>query len=73
MNSPQHMAEIVEVVRLIPQERVHQRRVTKVRSSAHSGAECPRPRVTGRGRNSGSDPDNSQERISKLFSEEDQL
>ena len=38
---------------------------TGARSAAHRGADCPRPRTTGRGRNSGSGPDHSQERISK--------
>ena len=59
------MAEIVEVVRLIPQ----------ACSSEHRGADCPRPRTTDRGRNSGSDPDYSQERISKRIQRknEDQL
>ena len=44
-----------EVVRLIPQER----------TAAHSGADCPRPRTTGRGRTGGRGPDHSQGRISK--------
>ena len=38
-----------------------------VRSPAHRGADCRRPRATCRGRNSGSGPDHfSQERISEL-------
>ena len=37
---------------------------TEARSAAHRGADCPRPRPAGRGRNSESGPDHSQESIS---------
>ena len=57
----QDMTEIVEVVRLILQERVQQRTVEQI---VHV------PRTTGRGRNSGSDPDYSQEGISKRIHSE---
>ena len=50
---PKVVDEIIEVV------------PTGARSAAHRGAECPLLRTTGRGRNSGSGPDQSPERISK--------
>ena len=49
---PQVVDEIIEVVRLISQERVQQRTVEQ---------NCPRPRTTSRGRNSGNGPDHSPE------------
>ena len=57
---PQVMAEIVEVVRLVP---------TGARSAAHRGADCPRFRTTDRGRSEGSGPDHSQQRISKRITD----